>query len=127
MAARGQATPHAVTACLGSARPRRAVGHDLAALDQPVLLRTVVGDGLVERSQIVPHQHIALIPEVGVEILLLKLVREQKLEEAGALRGIHPVDDHRVAGIRVERALSGDRVGDEDRMRHGRPLAAALR
>src|SRR4249920_2806506 len=57
-------------------------GHHLAALDQAVLVRAVIGHGVVDRADVLPHQDVALLPVKGVAVLGSELVLEQERERA---------------------------------------------
>src|SRR5258706_16226578 len=62
-----------------------AVRHHLAALYQPVFIWTVVRDRVVDRADVLPHQHVALFPVRRVDVFRLELVPEEELEHLVAL------------------------------------------
>src|SRR5262249_34839984 len=93
-----------------------AVGHHLAALHEAVLVGSVVGDRVVKRADVIPHEHVILRPGVYVLILRLKLMREEVLEDPFALGGIELVDADRVAGVAIEHGAAGDRMSEKERM-----------
>src|SRR5205807_3548443 len=66
--------PHAVFV-------KEARRHHLAAFDEARLVRPVVGDRVVDGAEVLPHQHVALLPAVHVAVLRRELVREQILEQ----------------------------------------------
>src|SRR5262249_3630258 len=70
-------------------KPRR---HHLAALDEARLVRPVIGDGVVNGAEVLPHQHVAFLPAVHVAVLRLELVREQIVEQLVAFRRRQLVD-----------------------------------
>src|SRR5687768_14760413 len=59
----------------------------LAALEQPVLVWLVVGHGVVDGADVVPHEHVPHAPAVGVLVLVLGLVLEQPGQHLVALGG----------------------------------------
>jgi hypothetical protein len=92
-----------------------------------MLLRLVVRDGVVQRADVVPHQHVALRPLVRVLVPRLKLVLEEQGQHAIALSLVELVDADGVAGVAVENVLAGDRVRQKTRVHGRRPLPALLR
>src|SRR5207249_9735874 len=75
---------------------------------------------VVDGTDVLPHEDVALLPVKGVAVLGLQLVREQELEHLLAFLLRQLVDPDRVAGIGVENAAPGDRVREKNRVRHRR-------
>ena len=80
----------------------------------------IVSDGVVQRTDIVPHYQVAFAPLLLVAVLRLQLVDEQEGEDFFTFHCIHIVDPHRVAGVGVEHFPARDRMGEKDRMRDRR-------
>src|SRR5215471_727028 len=117
--------------CIGGVDSRRhgrvvLGGHHLQAPHVTRLVRTIVGDGIVYRTDVVPHQHVAFGPFMSVEELVLLLMREKERQQFDALGFSHVVDTNGVAGIAVEHGAPGDRMRAEDRLRNRRPFGALL-
>ena len=68
-----------VVAASCAIRMEKLRGHDLAALDEPVFVRFVISYSVVHGAHVVPHQHIAFLPQVLVLELGLQLVFEQEI------------------------------------------------
>src|SRR6266704_6554457 len=100
--------------------------HHLASLYQPVLIGTVVGDRVVDGADVLPQQHVALLPAERVKVFGLYLVRKEELEGLVALLLRQLVDADRVARIGVEHLAARERVREENRMRDRR-LRLSLR
>ncbi len=102
------------------------VRHRLAAPDITMLIRTVIGDRIVDRADVIPQQHVALGPAMRVTIFRLNLVREQKIQQRVTFGGRQAIDPHRVAWIGIQQLPARQRVGQHHRLRHWR-LAPTLR
>src|SRR5262245_43979836 len=96
------------------------VRHHLAALHKPRLVWAVIRDGIVQRTDIVPHHQVALAPLMFVAVSRLQLVGEQEGQDLVTFRGVHIVDPHRVARIGIQYLAARDRMGEKDRMRDRR-------
>src|SRR6185503_6727760 len=100
----------------GRSRCEKPRCHYLAALDEPVLRRSVVGDGIVYRPDVFPHEHVSLLPARHVAEFRPELVCEQELERLGAFLFGQLVDPHRVAGIGVKHLAPGERMREKYRL-----------
>jgi len=92
-----------------------------------VLVRPVVGDRVVKRTDMIPHQHVTFGPAVRELVLRLQLVREQGLEHPSLSASSRLVDADRVAGVAVEHAPARDRMREKQRMDGRRTTPALLR
>ena len=88
--------------------------HYLAALDEAMFVRTIVGDRLVDGTQVIPNQHVTRLPAKYVAILVLALVSEQAFQQSIAFSLGQFVDAHGVAGIGIQRFATRDRMGQDD-------------
>src|SRR5437763_9044409 len=88
--------------------------HDLASFHEAILVRPVIGDGPMDRSEMIPDQDVALCPRVDVAVGVLELVSEEEFQHRVAVTLGEIVDADGVAGIRVEHFPSRDRMGHED-------------
>src|SRR5690606_17997182 len=100
--------------------------YHLATLDQAMFVRLVVWPGIVQRADMVPHQHIALGPLVRVLIFLLQLMGCEQGQQPVALGLIHFVDPYGVARIAVQHLAPSDGMGQEHRVYRGWPFGTLL-
>src|SRR5688572_2672128 len=94
--------------------------HHLAAFDESMLVGPIVGYGVVDRAEVFPHENVTLAPGKYVLVFRPRLVREQVLEHLGAFLLRKLVDAYRVARVGVQHFASGERVRQENRVRHRR-------
>src|SRR4029450_5792385 len=83
-----------------------------------MLAGTIVGHGVMDGSNVLPHEDISLLPMRYVAILGLELVLEEEFEYFFTLVFRQLVDPHRITGIGVQHFAAGERVGRENRLRY---------
>src|SRR5215472_11054390 len=87
---------------------------------------SVIRHGIVQRAEIVPHEHVTFRPVMYKSVLGLELMGEKKIQQFLALLLGNIVDAHRISRIGVEYKAFCDRMLQKDRMRYGRSLMALL-
>ena len=73
------------------------VRHCLTALDQTRFIGAIVRFGSVQRVELVPHQHIALVPVMRILESGPPLMPEQEIQQSIAFLLVHAINADRVA------------------------------
>src|SRR3989442_12916539 len=75
--------------------------HDLASFHESILVRPVIGDGPMDRTEMIPDQDVALRPRVDVAVGVLELVSEEEFPHLVAVTLGETVDPDGGARVRV--------------------------